>query len=102
MKAAPFFFCAAVALSGCAMPPPDDARLIADTARIQGKIETICLGSGLFKTADGVVSMLVPAANLPVMLVNAGVDAVCAHPAAFAHDASTVEWLVRNLKGVRP
>jgi hypothetical protein len=87
-----------IGLAGCgAMTPADQTRFGVDSVRIQAKIETLCLGSGLFKAADGAVAMFVPAANLPVALVNAGVDRVCAHPAAFAQDASTVEWLARNL-----
>jgi hypothetical protein len=53
--------------------------------------------SGVFKAADGALSTFVPPAALPVSLVNAGVDKVCADPTKFAGDATTVEWLVKNL-----
>jgi hypothetical protein len=52
----------------------------------------------LFKMADGLAAALVPAADLPIAAVNAGVDLVCAHPERFAADISTLEWLARNLK----
>lgn len=85
----------AVALAGCAgvvAQPADPAT----TARIV----TACTASGLFKAVDGTLSAAVPAAALPVMVVNAGVDVVCRDPARFAGDISTVEWVVKNLSGV--
>ena len=59
----------------------------------QKDIVDACMGSGLFKAADGVVTMFVPAATLPVDLVNAGLDVVCAHPNIFgAADARAADW----------
>jgi hypothetical protein len=61
------------------------------------RIVKACLASGLFKAVDGALSAAVPAAALPVMAVNAGVDIVCRDPNRFAGDISTVEWVVKNL-----
>jgi hypothetical protein len=81
----------ALALAGCAVQPqPGDPAV---TARIAGA----CVDSGLFKIADGIVAAAVPAASLPIAVVNAGVDRVCANPAAFSADLSTVEWVAKNL-----
>jgi hypothetical protein len=89
-------------IAGCAgVAPPSPAELAredADTIRIAAKIRHACLGSGLFKLADGAVAAAVPAAELPVALTNAGVDLVCANPERFAREASTIEWLGRELK----
>jgi hypothetical protein len=63
------------------------------------RIVAACTQSGLFKAADGALSAAVPAAALPVMVVNAGVDVVCRDPSRFAADISTVEWVVKNLAG---
>lgn len=59
-------------------------------------IATACSDSGLFKLADGTVATLIPVATLPVDIINAGVDKVCANPAQFASDVSTAEWVVKN------
>jgi hypothetical protein len=81
----------ALALAGCAVQPqPGDPAV---TARIVGA----CVDSGLFKIADGLVAAAVPAASLPIAVVNAGVDRVCANPAAFSADISTAEWVAKNL-----
>ncbi len=61
------------------------------------RIVAACLQSGLFKLADGLVAAAVPAASLPIAIVNAGVDRVCADPERFSHDISTVEWVIQNL-----
>jgi hypothetical protein len=83
----------ALALAGCAVQPqPGDPAV---TARIVGA----CVNSGLFKIADGLVAAAVPAASLPIAVVNAGVDRVCANPAVFSADLSTVEWVAKNLAG---
>ena len=79
-----------LALAACGPMQPADPAVTA-------RIVAACLGSGLFKAVDGAVTMAVPAAALPVMAVNAGVDIVCADPARFAADISTVEWVVKNL-----
>jgi hypothetical protein len=71
-------------------PPPDPAVVM--------RIVTACTGSGLFKLAGGALEIAVPATALPVAVVNAGVDKVCADPARFAGDVSTVEWVVKNLR----
>ena len=82
-------------LSGCGtiqMQP-------ADPVMVQ-RIVSACLQSGLFKAADGMVAAAFPVAALPIMLINAGVDRVCANPALFAADLSTAEWVVRNISSV--
>ena len=83
-------FVIAAALAACGPMQPADPAVTA-------RIVAACTASGLFKAVDGAVTMAVPAAALPVMVVNAGVDLVCADPARFAADISTVEWVVRNL-----
>lgn len=85
----------AVALVGCtavATQPADPA--------VTARIVSACTASGLFKAIDNALSAAVPVASLPVMVINAGVDRVCANPAAFAADISTVEWVVKNLSGI--
>jgi hypothetical protein len=80
-------------LIGCATPPPQQP---ADPT-IVARIERVCQDSGLFKVINGVVVLAVPAASIPVALLNAGVDKVCMNPEKFASDISTVQWLVKNL-----
>jgi hypothetical protein len=77
-------------LQGCGPMRPADPAVTA-------RIVAACTQSGLFKAVDGAVTVALPAAALPVMVINAGVDIVCANPARFAADISTVEWVVRNL-----
>jgi hypothetical protein len=86
------FFVAALALAGCSgtLQQGETDPKIADA------IGRVCMSSGLFKIADGAVATFVPAADLPIILVNAGVDKVCANPAKFAADASTVEWVAQQ------
>ena len=85
---------ACLALSACAgTPAPDPAT----TARIQKDIVQACLSSGLFKMATGAVTMVVPAATLPIDVLNAGVNVVCADSARFANDVLMVEWVIKNL-----
>lgn len=91
---APALFALALSLAGCVSPTEPQ-----NEARIEHEIVVACLASPLFKAADGVLTAAVPAATLPVDLVNAGVDIVCGSPALFAHDASTVEWVAKNLAG---
>ncbi len=67
---------------------------------VVARIVSACTQSGLFKAVDGTLSAAVPAAALPIMLVNAGVDKVCSNPTLFASDISTVEWVVKNLATV--
>lgn len=100
---------AGIGLSACAqvqqaeqwapsfVPAADQPQLATDTAKIEAGIVKACLGSGLFKLADGMVAAAVPVAGLPVQVVNAGIDLVCADPARFAADAGTVAWLAKNL-----
>ncbi len=87
-------FVIAFALAACVPQQPADPA-------VTGRIVRACTASGLFKAVDGAVTMAVPAAALPVMVVNAGVDIVCADPARFAADISTAEWVVRNLGNKR-
>jgi hypothetical protein len=70
--------------------PPDPA--------VVARIVAACTGSGLFKLAGGALEIAVPATALPVAVINAGVDKVCANPEQFAGDVSTVEWVVKNLR----
>jgi len=82
-----------LALAGCVgavTPPPPDPAVVQE-------IGTVCEASGLFEAADGTLTMFLPAATLPVDVLNAGVDVVCANPAQFAGDIAAVNWLVRNL-----
>ncbi len=88
MKISPSFFLL-LAACGAQLQPADPA--------ITARIIAACTGSGLFKLVDGGVAMAVPAAALPVAVVNAGVDRVCADPVAFSADLSTVEWVAKNL-----
>jgi hypothetical protein len=69
----------------------------ADPATVQN-IVAACTNSGLFKLAGGALGVAVPAATLPVAVVNAGVEKVCANPQQFADDVSTVEWVAKNLR----
>lgn len=89
-KAVALALAGAALLSACAPMQPADPAVTA-------RIVAACTASGLFKLVDGGVAAAVPAAALPVMVVNAGVDVVCADPARFSADLSTVEWVVRNL-----
>lgn len=66
--------------------------------KVTAEIVKACLYSGLFKTADGMLTMAVPAASLPVSVINAGVDRVCAAPEKYAADISTIEWVVKNTR----
>ena len=76
-------------LVGCQPQPPDPA--------VVQRILAACTQSGLFKLAGGALAIAVPASTLPLAVVNAGVDKVCADPERFAGDISTVEWVVKNL-----
>lgn len=92
MQIRKFAVAAAIALNlgACAIAQqPADPKVTADITRA-------CLNSGLFKMADGAIALAVPAASLPIGVVNAGVDRVCADPAAFAGDVSTAEWVAKN------
>lgn len=89
-------------LTSCAGGPPvpatAQAAVDAQAAVIEGRIARLCVGSGLFVMLNSAVTSAVPVPGLALaaQLVNAGVDRVCAAPAMFAHDASTVEWLIKN------
>jgi hypothetical protein len=88
-------------LGGCASPGtgagPGQPPTAADPATVQ-RIVAACTNSGLFKLAGGALEVAVPAATLPVAVVNAGVEKVCANPQQFADDVSTVDWVVKNLR----
>jgi hypothetical protein len=94
LRLAAFAFGLGVALTGCGTVGSPPAQT---DPKVMARIVNICMSSGLFKFTDGVVATLVPVAALPIALVNAGVDQVCTHPETFAADATTVEWLVKNL-----
>jgi hypothetical protein len=78
---------------------PSESPPTPDPAVVE-RILRACTGSGLFKLAGGALEIAVPAAALPVAVINAGVDKVCADPERFAGDVSTVEWVVKNLRAV--
>ncbi len=83
-----------VALAGCAgivQQPADPA--------VTARIVAACTQSGMFKMASGLALSAVPAGPLASAVINAGVDRVCADPASFSADISTVEWVVMNLRG---
>jgi hypothetical protein len=93
-------------LAGCTGPSPGPGPSsgpglvgppTADPATVQ-RIVAACTNSGLFKLASGALDVAVPAATLPVAVVNAGVDKVCADPKRFADDVTTVEWVAKNLR----
>ncbi len=88
MKLSPSFYLL-LAACGTQMQPADPA--------ITARIVSACLQSGLFKIADGFVAAAIPAASLPIAVLNAGVDRVCADPERFSADISTVEWVAKNL-----
>jgi hypothetical protein len=90
--------CAAIALSSSLLGCAAITQQAADPKVVSG-ITTACTDSGLFKLVDGAVTMALPAATLPVAVINAGVDKVCADPARFASDISTIEWVAKNLAG---
>ena len=84
---------AVLALAACfgsTGAPPRDPKVVE-------RIVKVCMGSGLFKIVDGAVALAVPAASIPIALSNAGVDKVCMNPETFAADATTVEWLVKQI-----
>ena len=87
---------AGVLLLASCQPGPID-RQPADLA-VVARIVAACTDSGLFKLAGGALEIAVLAATLPVVVINAGVDKVCANPERFAGDVSTVEWVVKNLR----
>lgn len=91
--AAPFL---ALSLFGCGAVPTQPA----DPAVTQ-RIVQACLASGLFKMGAGFgLSFAGPPGEIANQVLSAGIDRVCANPAAFAADVSTVEWVARNLSSI--
>ena len=84
--------CVVLLLSACTsvQQQPADPDVVA-------RIERICTASGFFKLVNGAVVLAVPAAAIPIALLNAGVDQVCLDPERFAGDAATLKWLAKNL-----
>jgi hypothetical protein len=82
-------------LGACVASQPTDPKVAADIVKV-------CMASGFFKIVDGVVALAVPAAALPIALVNAGVDIVCKTPETHSADPSTIEWLVENFSEIVP
>jgi hypothetical protein len=82
-------------LAGCQLgsiePQSADPAVVA-------RIVAACTNSGLFKLAGGALEIAVPTATLPIAVVNAGVDKVCADPERFAGDVSTAQWVAENLR----
>ncbi len=99
MRAIIVALCAALALSACNLPPNPD--MATDANRIEAKIVRACTASGLFKPVvaigETMLEAAVPVSVLPVALVNAGVDQVCAMPSVFAGQIGTVEWITTLL-----
>lgn len=82
----------------CASCAPLTGNPAQDTARFERDIVAACLTSPLFRAANGVLTAAVPAATLPVDLVDAGVSIVCANPAYYAAiDAATADWVKKVL-----
>lgn len=91
-----------LALASCSSLPATNAPAVnARAGTIQAGIVQACVASGMFRMADTVVMIAVPISALPLAVINAGVDRVCADPARYARDAATVEWVVRNLRDQR-
>jgi hypothetical protein len=89
------FLAPALLLAGCTL----SGNVAQDITAIQARIVHACLLSPLFRAAGGAVTIAVPAAVLPVDLVNAGVAIVCANPAFFAaQSATTDDWVLKVLK----
>jgi mannose/fructose/N-acetylgalactosamine-specific phosphotransferase system component IIC len=84
---------ALLSVAGCGALP---AVQPADPA-VAAKIAAACAASGWFKVVEGAVTIALPVAALPAAVLNAGVAIVCADPARFAADISTVEWVIKNL-----
>jgi uncharacterized protein YceK len=91
-------FLVVIFLSGCsAVANYDRASMDASVDRIEARIVQVCAQSGLFKIVSGVALYAIPGAALPIDLIQAGVDKVCANPSRYAHNAGTVAWLIRNI-----
>jgi len=92
-------------LVGCAQLPVNPHQ-VTDEERVEAKIVRACTASGLFRpairTGEALLEAAVPIATVPVAVAEAGVHLVCAQPALFAHEISTVEWVVKNLARHRP
>lgn len=80
--------CAALLVLAACSTPPDE--------RVE-RLVRICAASGLFKAVGGAAAIAVPVAALPIAVVNAGVDIVCANPERFVKDVGTADWLAKNL-----
>jgi len=67
---------------------------------VTARIVAACMADGVFKNVGGrlVLSMVpVPGVGAADQILAAGVDKVCADPAAFAGDISTAEWVAENI-----
>ena len=91
----------AVVLSGCSSMSSVPSRPA--NPAVVAKIVAACTARGLFRpvivAGETVAEAAVPVAALPIGLVRAGVDLVCANPSRFAADISTVEWVAKNIAG---
>ena len=94
--------CTAAPPIGALVPPAAQPAVAQSAAAVEQKFAALCVGSGLFVLVNGWATSSVPVPGLALagQLVDAGVDKVCADPARFAADASTIEWLVKN--GLHP
>ena len=88
MKLSPSIFLL-LAACGTMMQPADP--------KVTAEILAACTRSGWFKMVDGIAAAAFPVVSLPIAVLNAGVDRVCADPERFAADISTVEWVAKNL-----
>jgi hypothetical protein len=86
----------AITLASCSGLPsvigqPADPAVVA-------RIVQACQIDGVFKMLGGrLVLASVPVAGAVDAIIAAGVDRVCADPAAFAANVATAEWVAKNI-----
>lgn len=68
-------------LASCAVPPAPPSADFHKTLDLQ---RTVCIGSALFRAAEGWST--VPIGRLPQDVVGAGVPDICARPERYAHN----------------
>lgn len=87
-------------IAGCSSVTLDQTVIDTESASVETQIVAACVYSGWFKIATGAALAAVPAGTLPMAVIDAGVDKVCADPAYFAGKAGTVLWLAKNLRDI--
>jgi hypothetical protein len=89
-----------LALAACSSLPattPDPTAI----ARIEADIVKACTADGLFRPAvQAGVAIAVPAGQLPLSVVEAGIDRICADPARYARDIGAAEQVAKTLRDV--